>query len=478
MTNAISAVAIDLGAASCRVSLATVKGGKISLRTIHSFPNGPIEIGGHLYWNLKAIENGVLEGLRKCAEIAPHAIGSIGVDGWAVDYVRLDRNRQPLDNPFCYRDPRTETTQKQLWTKIPAERIYSLTGIQHLRFNTLYQLYADLCDGLPRGAAWLNIPEYILEFLGGSPVAEYTNATHTQMLAVGQHRWCAEIFTAAGLDITIAPQIVPPGSPLGKLSRPLAMHPYFNDTLLIAPSCHDTGSAVAGIPATGDDWAFISSGTWSLVGAVLPKACTSADASRLNFSNEGGLRGQVRFLKNVNGMWLLEECLRHWEADGARLDRDALIEECARQPDPPVRFNVDSPALLLPGHMPDRIAETLVQNGGAPVPTDASHAPRIANLIFHSLAARYAGVLRDLASVTGKKINRIYVVGGGSRNEYLNQLIARETGLEVHRGAVESSTIGNLAVQCAVLSGEHDSETGVLPEAVAEWSQRLCSTLN
>jgi rhamnulokinase len=399
------------------------------------------------------------------------------VDGWAVDYVRLNKQFRPLANPFCYRDSRTELRQAELWKKLSADRIYALTGIQHLRINTLYQLYADQCDGVPPGNGWLNIPEYILQFLGGDPVSEFTNATHTQMVTAGKREWSAEIFSAAGLDKKAAPEIVPPGTVVGKLSKKALSTGNLANTLLIAPACHDTGAAVAGIPAEGGDWAFISSGTWSLIGTVLPKFFISEAARRGNFSNEGGLGGGVRFLKNVNGMWILRECLRCWEAEGLRWDMNSLVEACSKLAAPPEVFDVDEPTLLLPGRMPARINALLAQNGAAPLPAESrADAVKFANLIFHSLAARYTKVLQQLQSVTGKKLKRLYIVGGGSRNYHVNNLIAHLTGLELTRGPVESTTIGNLAIQLAVLEGARHAKHGVIPESVAAWSCKLSAS--
>lgn len=389
-SHATNVIAIDLGAESCRVSLATRSQDRISLNTAYRFPNAPLQIENHLYWDLERIRNGVIAGILKCAELANAPINSIGVDGWAVDYVRLNREMWPLTNPFCYRDARTVARQVELWKKIPKERIYALTGIQHLHFNTLYQLYADRCDGLPSGERWLTLPEYILSFLGGAPVAEYSNATHTQMVTVGTLEWSEEIFDAAALDRRIAPQIVPTGTPVGTVSCPLLTDSRIANAVLIAPACHDTGSAIAGIPAEGDDWAFISSGTWSLIGTLLPQACTSEAAMNFNFSNEGGLGGQSRFLKNVNGMWLLQECQRHWEKSGKAWESSELVNACEGLPIPHQLLDVDDPSLLLQGNMPERINTVLKNHGYPTFSAENVDAPSLANLIFHSLAERYA----------------------------------------------------------------------------------------
>jgi rhamnulokinase len=359
------------------------------------------------------------------------------------------------------------------WKVLPPEQIYKLTGIQHMALNTLYQLYQDRCEGLPEGKFWLNIPEYILYRLGGKPVAEYTSATNTQMLRAGKLVWCDEIFEAAGFDKATAPRLVPPGTVLGSLRGSLSDLPALRNTLLIAPACHDTGSAVAGIPSEGDDWAFLSSGTWSLLGAVLPTPCTNNLAAQHNFSNEGGLGGRVRFLKNLNGMWLIQECLREWKSMGRSWDISSLVNACEKLPPPKAFLQVDDPSLLLPDKMLERINSVLQKQGLPNVSTDPADAPEAANLIFHSLAVRYAEVLRYLSTVTGKTLQRLYVVGGGSKNEFLNRLIGEAAGLEIRRGAAESSTIGNLAIQLAVLDGAASPETGVSPESVAEWSRRL-----
>ncbi len=465
-------VAIDLGAGSCRVSLGEWDGSRATVRVVHRFPNGPVERDGHLYWDLDRLANGVEEGLKCAATAAPEGIDSIGIDGWAVDYVRLGADGKAMGAPFCYRDPRTETAMPEVWSRIPQQRLYELTGIQFLRFNTLYQLYADRRDGLAPAARWLNIPEYLLYHFGGAPVSEYTNATHTQLVDVRTRDWCDEIFEAAGLHRAAAPEIVRPGTRLGRIKGSVAPLAAYGETELIAPACHDTGAAVAGIPDAASDWAFISSGTWSLVGTVLDEACTIEGARAENFTNEGGVGGRIRFLKNVNGMWLLEECLREWRAQGYAGELPELIAECARRPLPRVTFAVDAPDLLLPGRMPARINREIEKAGGEPIPEDAGHSPEMANMIFASLAARYAEVLSALSRVTGLRLRRLYIVGGGSKNAYLNRLIEERTGLEVVPGAVESSTVGNLAIQFAAL--ENNGSGGELsPAAVARWAERL-----
>lgn len=466
-------VAIDLGAESCRVSLLNWQPHGSTLRVVQRFHNGPYGRDGHLYWDISALREGLLEGMRLAASEAAGPIDSIGVDSWAVDYVRVDDNCRPLQDPFCYRDPRTEKIPAQFWREFPAERLYAITGVQLLRFNTLYQLIADREAGLPEGTCWLNLPEYILCSLGGRPISEFTLATHTQLLSATDRAWSPEIFRAAGLDLSKAPEVVPPGTIVGQVKGELAQLPEFRNTQLIAPSCHDTGSAVAGIPHAGDDCAFISSGTWSLVGTVLNRPCLSEAAFKQNISNEGGLEGTSRFLKNINGMWLIEESLRHWHSQGKDWSVASLIEACRSLPAPKALLNVDHAELLLSGHMPQRINGVLKLAGHTPLPEEPEAAPQYANLIFHSLAARYAEVLRMISEVAGKNFRSVYIVGGGNRNTFLNRLLQERSGLEVIRGPVECSTIGNTAIQLVALEGRTGSSFGVSRAAVAEWSDRL-----
>jgi len=304
--DARASIAVDLGAESCRVSLLRWIDGKPSVTLIHRFANAPREHDGGLRWDLGMIEAGLDEGLRRCASIAVEGVRSLAVDGWAVDYVRVGVDGKPLADPFCYRDERTVKAERSLHRRVSPERMRELTGIQLLRINTLYQLHADALAGLPEGEQWLNLPEYILARWGGARVAEYTNATHTQLTELYKQHWSREIFQASKLDMASAPKIVPPGTVVGRLQGPLAELPALQDVVLIAPACHDTASAIAGIPAAGNDWAYISSGTWSLVGTLVEQPRNGEAARADNFTNLGAVGDQVCFHKNVNGMWLIK----------------------------------------------------------------------------------------------------------------------------------------------------------------------------
>jgi rhamnulokinase len=463
-------VAVDLGAESCRTSLLRWTNGKPRIHIVHRFPNAAISEGSNLRWNIREILGGVEQGLRRCAELAPEGIAAVGVDGWAVDYVRLASDRQPIADPYCYRDARNVDAQKQVHGRISPERLYTLTGVQILPFNTLYQLFADGMTGTDQSIPWINLPEFVLHWLGGNRVSEFTNATHTQLLSAGDRTWCREIFQKAGLHLSAAPPLVQAGAQVGMLSEPLASLPAFRNTRLIAPACHDTASAIAGIPAHADGSAFISSGTWSLVGAVLGSPCICDAARDKNFSNEGGIGGLTYFLKNVNGMWLLRQCMEQWQKDGHTFTIDQLIGSCSEMSRPADLLDVDDPDLLLPGDMPTRIHTQLVRAGKTAVSPDAGAASTMANLIFHSLADRYAAVLSDLQRITRRNLRRLYIVGGGSKNLFLNRLTAKATGLEVVTGSTESTTIGNFSIQLASLAGSSTSDVGVTAAAVARWA--------
>jgi rhamnulokinase len=466
-------VAIDLGAGSCRVSLLRWIQGVPDVSVVHRFPNGPVQDGESLRWPLDEILRGVEHGLRLCAGISSEPIASIGVDGWAVDYVRLKDEGQPLAQPFCYRDPRNEAAEAAVHATISESRLYSLTGLQRLRFNTIYQLYADKLAGVPDSMPWLNLPEYVLHRLGARRVSEYTNATHTGLIDLRTRGWSTEIFDVLGFDLSAAPELVAPGTDVGPVQGALAALPAFRNTRLIAPACHDTASAIAAIAHDGDDWAYLSSGTWSLLGTLQKGPLNSEAAYRDNFTNLGAAGGGICFHKSVNGMWLIQQCLEHWERQGQEVKLPELIAAAERIAPPDALLDVDHPDLMLPGDMPGRINARRLDAGIPATSETAASAPVFASLIFHSLAAKYAEVFRELAAVTGKTLRTLHVVGGGGRNSLLNRLTAEATGLKLKPGHVESSTIGNFAIQMAVFNRLGDPETGPSLEQIGRSARDL-----
>ncbi|HUB30661.1 MAG TPA: FGGY-family carbohydrate kinase [Terracidiphilus sp.] len=448
-------VAIDLGAESCRVSMLRRIDDAPEIRMVRRFANGPVERTGGIYWDLDRICRELNDGLRQTSELAPEGIASIGVTGWAVDYVRLNAAGAPLGLPHCYRDPRNAAAMGAAHGIVPAERLYARTGVQIQPINTIYQLFADTQAGIPAGTPWVNLPEYILHWLGAPLVAEYTNATHTGLVDPETRSWAGEIFRDLGLDCNAAPQLVQPGTLLGPLRADLRCLRGFGETVLIAPACHDTASAVAGIPANDDFWAYISSGTWSLVGVVDAEPHRSPGACACGFTNLGAAGGRVLFHRGLVGMWLLRQCLNTWD-DQRGWDLSDLIAAARKLPAPDESLDLDDVAFVTPGDMPARMNEQRRRRGLRALPEGCDAAPHYANLIFHSLAHRYGAVLREIEMLTGKQPRRICVVGGGNRNDYLNTLTENATGLPVVRCAAESSTLGNFAVQLARLEQDID----------------------
>ncbi|HKF50527.1 MAG TPA: FGGY-family carbohydrate kinase [Terracidiphilus sp.] len=459
-------VAIDLGAESCRVSLLRWHDSVPRIELIHRIPNGPVESGGALTWPLDAILAGLDEGLRRAAESAPEGVASIGVDGWAVDYVRLAADGKPLHAPFCYRDERTVAAKEMADAFIDPQWLFRHTGAQPLRINTLYQLFADAESGIDTHAPWICLPEYVLHRLGAQRAAEHTNATHTGLVDLDTGAWSEPLIERLEVPRETLSPIVAAGSVIGKLSGELSRLPAFRDTNLVAPACHDTASAIAGISSAMDRTAYICSGTWSLVGTLIDKPCTLPEAMDKGFTNQGAAGGGFLFHANVNGMWILKQCMESWRADGRGFELDALIAQAAECGSIPGTVPVDAPDLLLAGEMPQRLNRQLQLAGCAEIPDVAGNEPLFARVIFESLASRYATVLRSLEELLALKLERIHILGGGSRNRLLTQLTAERTGLPVETGHTESSTVGNFAVQLA-------SAEGVTRESVRQWAGRL-----
>jgi rhamnulokinase len=364
-------VAIDLGAESCRVSLLQWNGQAPRIDLIHRCSNGPVPRGNSLHWNLEHLLKNVWMGLRLCAERTSGPIASIRVDGWAVDYVRLNGNGDPIGEPFCYRDERTLSSEAVLEEACSAAFLYRQTGVQPLRINTLYQLVADRQAGVPAHFRWINLPEYVLSQLGGRLVAELTNAAHTGLLDVRENAWNKEAFECAGLDVHAAPELVPTGTDLGSVSSELRELSPFAGTHLIAPACHDTASAVAGIPAQEESWAYISSGTWSLPGTLLDQPVASDKARSAGFTNLRAAGGQYCFHKNVNGMSLLKQVQMQLCSDRNAWSMPELIAAAEKFPSPPSLLNVDHPALLLPGNLASLINRQLLEHGAPAIQEEA-----------------------------------------------------------------------------------------------------------
>jgi len=450
MNNPRNVVAVDLGAESGRLVLCRWNGSEGTLEEIHRFPNGSQQVGNHLVWDVERLWGEILRGLAKAATKTEGRLDSVGVDGWGVDYTLLDAAGERIGHPYCYRDARNVPAMEKTFSKVSRDRMYEITGIQMLPFNTVFQLMAHATEfpqEWERAARWLTLPEYFHYRLTGIIAAEYTQASTTQLLDVRTRSWSNDLASALGLGLEKFPPIVQAGAVLGKLRPKVSEEVGMADIQVIAPACHDTGSAVAGIPYSHEGSAFISSGTWSLVGTVLLDPVVSVTEEGKLFTNEGGVAGSIRFLQNVIGLWLLQECLREWNSQGSRLTAADLAAQCLETPPEGPYFHADETTYLAPGNMVERINAGL-RAAGFP---EEKRPPELAAIIFRSLARRYAEVVGELGTLSGKSIKRICIVGGGVKNEALNRLTELVTGIEVVRGPSESTAAGNIAVQIAAL---------------------------
>jgi len=435
-----SYLAFDLGAESGRAVLARLQSGILTAEEVHRFPNQPIREGGSLRWDVKKLWSEIREAFAKL-KIAD--ITSVGVDTWGVDYALLGAGGDLLQNPYHYRDRRTEGVMEEVCRRITREEIYRATGIQFMPINTLYQLYAECRDNpaiVSAAKYFVTIPDLLNYWLSGNIVCEFTNATTTQMVDPIRRTWATELLEQLELPANLPAQIVEPGSVIGSLLPDVA--PSLPSTSVIVPACHDTGSAVAAISARNGT-AFISSGTWSLVGTELDAPVITADSLRLNFTNEGGVGGTTRFLKNVMGLWMLQGCRQSWTSQGHAYEYGELMNLAAQEAGFQHLVDPDHDSFLRPSDMPSAIG-AFCRRTGQPVP----HTPAaFVRSVLESLAFKYRLVLESLEQVTGRRIEQIRVIGGGSKNHLLNQLTANATGRRVMAGPAEATALGNLGMQ-------------------------------
>ncbi len=471
-------VAIDLGAESCRVSLLRWIDGRPTVEVVHRIPNGPVRRGDSLCWPLNQILAGLEEGLRKAAAAAPEGIASIGVDSWSVDYVRLAPDGSMLSEPFCYRDERTAAAKEAADRIIAPFDLYERTGTYPLKINSVYQLIADAAavpgsenQRIDKRAPWVMLPEFVLYWLSGRRVAECTNATHTGLVNLRTGDWDRELFEMLGLAIEAAPPIVATGTVLGPMTGPLAQLDAFRATRIIAPATHDTASAIAGIPTDLSSAAYISTGTWSLVGTITQVAVTTKHAFDAGYTNIGAAAGGHLFHSLINSMWVLKQCMDSWAEQGRGWKIEDLIEKAAACSVAPGILDMDADALMLDTDMAQRVNSELARLGFDPIPDVAGNEPLFARTIFESLALRYASATANLEKMLGRKLERIHMIGGATRNKLLVELTEQRTGLKVEIGETESSTVGNLAVQLAASDAGGD---WVTPAAIREWATRLC----
>jgi rhamnulokinase len=449
----MKALAFDLGAGSGRAILGTLEGGHLTLDELHRFANTPVPLPTGLYWDTLNLFHEIRQGLAIAGRERKLKIDGIGVDTWGVDFGLLGADGALVDNPRHYRDARTNGMLDRTFAAIPREQIFNATGTQFMQLNTLYQWYAMKLAGAPAlsvAKRLLFMPDLFNYWLTGVTRAERTIASTSQFYDSRRGEFATELLARLRLDAAILPEIVDPGTQLGTLLPEIADWSGLGPAPVYATGCHDTASAVAAVPADGDNWCYVSSGTWSLMGVELDRPVIDTASLEQNFTNEAGAAGKIRFLKNIAGLWLLEECRAAWASVGHKFTHDELITLAVQAQ--PGMATIDPDAFLEPGRMPERIAEHC-RGTGQPIPDNPGQTTRV---ILESLAQRYRQVLESLESLTGRAIQVIHIVGGGSQNRLLNQLVANATGRIVLAGPKEATAAGNVLIQAiggGVLSG-------------------------
>ncbi len=441
---------MDLGAESGRVLVGTFDGGRLAIEDIHRFPNVPVTVAGTLHWDALRLFGDIGTGLRKAG--AAGDVASVAVDTWGVDFALLDERGRLLANPVHYRDARTDGMVERACALVPRDEIYGVTGIQFMAINTVYQLLsmASADDPLLRHAdRLLMMADLFAHFLSGASVSEYTLASTSQALDARARDWARPMLERLGIPTRLLPEIVPPGTDVGGLLGELASAPGLARTRVILPGSHDTASAVVGTPIGSRSTAFLSSGTWSLIGLELPEPVISDVSLAANLTNEGGVVGTIRLLRNVVGLWLVQESRRALWPDREAPTYEKLAGLAETAPAFTAFIDPDDERFLRPGDLPARVREFCAETG-QPVPRDTGTLMRV---LLESLALRYAAAIDQLAAASGQPIDALHIVGGGCRNRLLNRLTAGATGLPVRAGPVEATAIGNLAVQ-AIASGE------------------------
>ncbi|MDB4786376.1 rhamnulokinase [Planctomycetaceae bacterium] len=440
---------VDLGASSGRVVAGLFDGRKIELKELHRFSNGPVNVGGSLRWDVLQLWSGIQDGLTKAKQEFGSDIASVGVDTWGVDYVLLSKTGEILGQPYNYRDSRTDGMMEKAFQRVPREEIFSSTGLQFIQINTLYQLIAmqqanpelmELAD------QFLMMPDFFNWCLSGSKVVEFTNATTSQCYDPNTRDWSYDLLGKFDIPTEMFGEVVAPGTKLGQLRQDVAERTGLPRLDVIAPATHDTGSAVVAVPTelTGSsNWAYLSSGTYSLLGVEVQEAILSPRALELNVTNEGGVDGTYRLLKNIMGLWLITQIRESIQRAGRTIDYGQLVQRASVAEPFRSLINPDDPKFLNPSDMPTAIREWCREHGQPEPETEG----QLARCAFESLALKYRVVLNQLEELTGTAIEVIHIVGGGSQNELLNQFAANACGRPVIAGPVEGTVMGNVLVQ-------------------------------
>ena len=438
-------LAFDLGASSGRAILGTLQNDKLKLTEIHRFKNQMSQIHGSYFWNIYNLFEELKTGLKKCISEYNVQPDSFGIDTWGVDYALVDADGQLVGLPFAYRDHRTDNVMDELFNDIPREEVYNLTGIQFMQFNTLFQLFSSIStnyQGLSIADSLLFTPDVLNFLFTGIKKNEYTIASTSQLLKPGKAEWETKLFQAAGIPQKLTEDLIQPGTVLGKILPEVAAQTGSKEIPCIAVGSHDTASAIVSVPAEGKRWAYLSSGTWSLLGIETREPLVSEKTLELNFTNEGGVEGTTRFLKNIMGMWLIQECKRIWDEE-KEISWEEIVELSNAEQPFKCLINPDDPGFLNPGNMPKAIRQ-YCKNTDQHIPLSKGE---IARCIYDSLALKYRYTIEQIESVTNEKIDKLHIIGGGANNKMMNQLTADATGISVFAGPTEATAIGNIMMQ-------------------------------
>jgi rhamnulokinase len=449
-------LAVDLGAESGRVMVGKVGDGKLALVEVHRFSNGPIDKGGSLRWDFDALLGNIKTGLAKAVKACEGEVAAIGVDTWGVDYGLVDENGKLVGLPYCYRDSRNEGKMEKAAEIMGRREIYESSGIQFMPFNTVYQFMADKevnAEGVAKAAKAILIPDLVSYMLCGEVYTEYTIGSTTGLMDMRTGKWSEAIFEKLGLDMGLMPEVRQPCSVAGKLNGELAAEFGCGEVPVVAVGAHDTASAVAAVPAVDDrKWAYLSSGTWSLMGVEVDEPVINDATYEYSFTNEGGVCGTIRLLKNIMGLWLVQQCRKQWMRDGEEFDYGQLADMASKAEPFKAVINTNDVRFLSPGDMPLRINEQLRENGYEPVEDKG----QMIRIVLESLAFNYRWVVEKLEEITGEELEVIHIVGGGIKNKLLCQLTADAAGREVVAGPAEATASGNVLAQ-AMATGQVES---------------------
>ena len=440
-------IAVDLGAESGRAMIGSVSTERIDLEEVHRFSNGPVEENGSLRWDFDRLLSEVKAGIGKAAQEAGTEVAGIGVDSWGVDFGLLGADGKLIEKPYHYRDSRTNGMMEKAFELMGKREIYDSTGIQFMQLNSIYQLLAmRLADSdvLAKTKKLIFIGDLFSYYLCGIGFGEYTLASTSQLMDMRTGKWSQDIFDKLSLPIEIMPDIVMPGTVVGQLTKPIADELGCGQIPIIATGSHDTASAVVAVPGSpAADWAYLSSGTWSLMGVEVPEAIVNDKTFKFEFTNEGGVENTIRLLKNIMGLWLVQECKRQWERGGIELSYPELTD-MAQEAEPFANhIEVDCSGFLAPGDMPKRINDYLAETGQETIEDKG----QMIRTILEGLAFKYRLVLERIEEVIGKKVGCLHIVGGGMQNELLNQFAANATGKKVIAGPAEATATGNVLMQ-------------------------------